>query len=109
MFQVFNSSSNKFDTKTWRDIRVGDIIIVNKGEYIPADLLFLSAENAEGICYIETMQLDGETNLKIKKALDETKGLRYDTLGQFAGQHGSGTQAAKLQLLTHIRHDSPAG
>jgi hypothetical protein len=27
------------------------------------------------------MQLDGETNLKIKKALDETKGFNRDSLG----------------------------
>ncbi len=35
-----------------------------------------AAETEEGLCYIETMNLDGETNLKIKKAMDETKGLR---------------------------------
>lgn len=64
---------------------MGDIIIVHKNHYIPADLLFLSAENEEGICYIETMQLDGETNLKIKKALDETKDMREATMGQFVG------------------------
>jgi phospholipid-transporting ATPase len=64
---------------------VGDIIIVHKNHYIPADLLFLSAENDEGICYIETMQLDGETNLKIKKALDETKDMREETIGHFVG------------------------
>jgi magnesium-transporting ATPase (P-type) len=42
----------------------------------------LSAENDEGLCYIETMQLDGETNLKIKKALDETKGFNRDSLAE---------------------------
>jgi len=72
-------------TKTWKDVRVGDIIIVRKNHYFPADLLFLSAENEEGICYIETMQLDGETNLKIKKALDETKDMREATIGKFHG------------------------
>jgi hypothetical protein len=39
----------------------------------------------EGICYIETMQLDGETNLKIKKALDETKVLRHASIADFRG------------------------
>ncbi|WIA12055.1 hypothetical protein OEZ85_012134 [Tetradesmus obliquus] len=83
--QVFNTDVGQFETRTWRDIHVGDIIIVHKGENFPADLLFLSAENEEGICYIETMQLDGETNLKIKKALDETKDLRHHSIGHFAG------------------------
>ena len=40
--------------------------------YFPADLVLLSSSNPEGMCYIETMNLDGETNLKIKKALSET-------------------------------------
>lgn len=85
LWQVFDAEGSHFVTKTWKDVRVGDIIIVHKNHYIPADLLFLSAENEEGICYIETMQLDGETNLKIKKALDETKDMREETIGQFQG------------------------
>jgi hypothetical protein len=38
----------------------------------PADLVLLSSANPEGIAYIETMNLDGETNLKLKKALKAT-------------------------------------
>ncbi|GAB2229432.1 hypothetical protein Droror1_Dr00023573 [Drosera rotundifolia] len=38
----------------------------------PADLLFLASTNADGVCYIETSNLDGETNLKIRKALKKT-------------------------------------
>jgi phospholipid-transporting ATPase len=52
-------------------------------EYFPADVLFLTAENEEGTCYVETMGLDGETNLKIKKALDETKDYRHANLTDF--------------------------
>jgi phospholipid-transporting ATPase len=85
VLQVFIPDQGCFGTRTWKDVCVGDIIIVHKNHYIPADLLFLSAENEEGICYIETMQLDGETNLKIKKALDETKDMREETIGQFVG------------------------
>lgn len=48
-------------------------------------MLFLGAENEEGTCYIETMQLDGETNLKIKKAVDHTKHHNPHTLGSFLG------------------------
>ena len=40
--------------------------------YLPADMVLLSSSNPEGVCYIETMNLDGETNLKIKKALQDT-------------------------------------
>lgn len=56
---------------------------VLKDEYFPADLLLLSSDNMEGICYIESMNLDGETNLKIKKACNETKGLSRSTVSSF--------------------------
>lgn len=109
-WQVFDSSARHFITKTWRDIQVGDVIIVKKGEYFPADLLFLSAENTEGICYVETMQLDGETNLKIRKSLDETKDLRHDSIGNFAGRSiasctsasYSGAEWCQQKLLQHL-------
>jgi magnesium-transporting ATPase (P-type) len=45
--------------------------------------VFLSGENEDGLCYIETMQLDGETNLKIKKAPDATKHLTSKSLAAF--------------------------
>lgn len=46
-----------------------------KDEYFPADLVLLSSSYEDGICYVETMNLDGETNLKLKHALDITASL----------------------------------
>jgi phospholipid-transporting ATPase len=45
---------------------------IKQDSYFPADLLFLSSTNPDGVCYIETANLDGETNLKIRKALEKT-------------------------------------
>jgi phospholipid-translocating ATPase len=52
----------------WKDIRVGDIIGLRRDEPIPADLVILHSKGQDGVAYIETMALDGETNLKSKRA-----------------------------------------
>ncbi|KAK0573029.1 hypothetical protein LWI29_002038 [Acer saccharum] len=56
----------------WKKLQVGDIVRVKQDDFFPADLLLLASANADGVCYIETANLDGETNLKIRKALEKT-------------------------------------
>lgn len=51
----------------WRDIKVGDVIKLERDEPVPADIVLLHADGPNGIAYIETMALDGETNLKSKQ------------------------------------------
>ncbi len=45
---------------------VGDLIRINKNERVPADILILQTSETKGECFIETKNLDGETNLKHK-------------------------------------------
>jgi phospholipid-translocating ATPase len=49
-------------------LRVGNVVQIKENEYFPADLLILSSSGKEGLCYVETKNLDGENNLKHKKA-----------------------------------------
>lgn len=67
-----------FVEKQWQDIKVGDIVKILKDQFFPADLLLLGAmnkiEGKEGVtraseCYVQTKNLDGETNLKSKPTL----------------------------------------
>ncbi|XP_047315904.1 putative phospholipid-transporting ATPase 9 [Impatiens glandulifera] len=71
-----------FDYKKWKDLRVGDIVKVEKDEYFPADLILLSSSYDEAICYVETTNLDGETNLKLKQALEVTSNHNEDSMFQ---------------------------
>ncbi|XP_042005369.1 phospholipid-transporting ATPase 3-like [Salvia splendens] len=57
---------------SWKQLQVGDIIRVNQDGFFPADLIFLASTNPDGVCYVETANLDGETNLKIRKAPERT-------------------------------------
>ncbi|AQK84042.1 Putative phospholipid-transporting ATPase 9 [Zea mays] len=67
-----------FEESKWKNIKVGDVIKVEKDNFFPADMILLSSNYPDGICYVETMNLDGETNLKIKQALKVTLDLHED-------------------------------
>ncbi|GME68297.1 unnamed protein product [[Candida] boidinii] len=50
----------------WKNVKVGDIVKLECDEWLPCDILLLSSTNDMGEAFIETMALDGETNLKSK-------------------------------------------
>ncbi|KAL9002033.1 MAG: hypothetical protein Q9188_005018 [Gyalolechia gomerana] len=62
------SSSKQWKTIKWKDLRVGDVVKLVRNEAAPADLMVLHAKGLNDVAYIETMALDGETNLKSKQA-----------------------------------------
>eukprot|EP00002_Diphylleia_rotans_P034571 TRINITY_DN743_c0_g1_i4.p1 TRINITY_DN743_c0_g1~~TRINITY_DN743_c0_g1_i4.p1 ORF type:complete len:1152 (-),score=276.77 TRINITY_DN743_c0_g1_i4:216-3671(-) len=64
--------------RPWKNVYVGDIIKLKSEQQIPADMVLLSSSDPTGICYIETANLDGEINLKLRQALTPIMGLQTD-------------------------------
>ncbi|XP_056294685.1 phospholipid-transporting ATPase IA isoform X2 [Pseudoliparis swirei] len=56
----------------WEKLAVGEVVRAANGDHLPADLVILSSSEPQGMCYIETSNLDGETNLKIRQGLQMT-------------------------------------
>lgn len=59
---------SSFQEIEWKNIRVGNIVKVMENQYFPCDVLLVGGSLPKGICYVETKNLDGETNLKHKQA-----------------------------------------
>ncbi|XP_020583665.1 probable phospholipid-transporting ATPase 4 [Phalaenopsis equestris] len=73
-----HTEEGQFGYRSCQKILVGDVVKVEKDQFFPADLLLLSSSYEDGICYVETMNLDGETNLKVKRSLEVTLPLDDD-------------------------------
>lgn len=57
----------KFMTKKWSEVVTGDIIRLRNRDMIPADMVMVASSTAGGLVYVSTANLDGETNLKLRK------------------------------------------
>ncbi|ESN91643.1 hypothetical protein HELRODRAFT_96328 [Helobdella robusta] len=59
-------------------IKVGDLIIVEKDQRVPADMVLVRTSDKHGTCFIRTDQLDGETDWKLRVAIPSTQRLNSD-------------------------------
>jgi phospholipid-translocating ATPase len=64
---------------TWEDLRVGDFVRITDHESIPADILICATSEDENVAFVETKNLDGETNLKSRNAVPALTHLRNAT------------------------------
>ncbi|KAG7489375.1 phospholipid-transporting ATPase ID-like [Solea senegalensis] len=78
----------KLRSEKWMNVQVGDIIKLENNQFVTADLLLLSSSEPLNLVYIETAELDGETNLKVRQALTVTGDLGDDVekLADFNGE-----------------------
>jgi phospholipid-translocating ATPase len=69
------SGQAKWERTLWKKLEVGDIVLLRDNSQIPADILVLSTSDPEGVCFVETKNLDGETNLKPRKSIQATANI----------------------------------
>ena len=55
----------------WHQVKTGQLLRVKKNEFFPADMVVLATSEPKNMCFVETKNLDGETNLKHKMAPKE--------------------------------------
>ncbi|KAJ3372819.1 hypothetical protein GGF31_001356 [Allomyces arbusculus] len=71
-----STTTPEWATTKWKHVQVGDIVRLHNNESVPADIAILSTSELDGMAYIETKSLDGETNLKIRRGPTETSWIR---------------------------------
>ena len=67
----------RFKRDYWKSVQVGDFVRIYNEEEIPADVIILSTSDPDGACYVETKNLDGETNLKVRQAVHAGRSVRH--------------------------------
>lgn len=79
--ETFVIQSGEFRPKRWKDIQAGEVVKISSEETIPCDMVLLGTSDPSGIAYIQTMNLDGESNLKTRYARQETNKLVQEAEG----------------------------
>ena len=64
--RVSRTEQGIFKLISWSFVKVGQVVKVRRDEYFPADIVLINSNDPQGIWYVETKNLDGETNLKYK-------------------------------------------
>ncbi|KAJ3117734.1 hypothetical protein HDU96_005864 [Phlyctochytrium bullatum] len=55
----------------WEEVKVGDFVFLRDNDPIPADTIIISTSEPDCVCYVETKNLDGETNLKVRRGISD--------------------------------------
>ena len=79
--EIVNADSSTLKCK-WRKLRPGDFVRLELNAVIPADIILLKSSDPQNICFVETANLDGESNLKQKEIVLDPNSDQF-CLGNF--------------------------
>uniref|UniRef100_A0A8B9K1T2 Phospholipid-transporting ATPase n=1 Tax=Astyanax mexicanus TaxID=7994 RepID=A0A8B9K1T2_ASTMX len=66
---AYDRKQRRYVERRWAEVCVGDVVRLCCNEIIPADMVLLHSSDTNGVCHIETANLDGETNLKQRQVV----------------------------------------
>eukprot|EP00735_Rhodelphis_limneticus_P005718 TRINITY_DN176_c0_g1::TRINITY_DN176_c0_g1_i1::g.14221::m.14221 TRINITY_DN176_c0_g1::TRINITY_DN176_c0_g1_i1::g.14221 ORF type:complete len:1183 (-),score=385.96,sp/P98200/AT8A2_MOUSE/35.68/0.0,E1-E2_ATPase/PF00122.15/5.9e-19,HAD/PF12710.2/9.4e-15,Hydrolase/PF00702.21/1.3e-09,Hydrolase_like2/PF13246.1/5.3e-10,Hydrolase_3/PF08282.7/0.00032,Cation_ATPase_C/PF00689.16/3.5,Cation_ATPase_C/PF00689.16/3.1 TRINITY_DN176_c0_g1_i1:31-3282(-) len=74
---IVHRQTGNFHAVKWHEVKMGDIVKVERDQPVPADMVFLASQpmgehGDNSLCYVTTAQLDGENSLKTRRAPKET-------------------------------------
>ncbi|KAI1699210.1 cation transport ATPase (P-type) domain-containing protein [Ditylenchus destructor] len=70
---VWDCEKKRFRKTWWEHLLVGDLIHVSCDQQIPADMVIVRSSDPHGAVFVETSNLDGESNLKQRTVLTSCK------------------------------------
>jgi P-type E1-E2 ATPase len=70
----------------WSQIKVGTLVKIEKDTEFPADILLLKSSRDNGVAMVDTLNLDGESNLKEKAAFPKIQELDEQQIQDFDGE-----------------------
>ncbi|KAK7335475.1 hypothetical protein VNO80_27343 [Phaseolus coccineus] len=68
-----------------QDIHVGNIVWLRENDEVPCDLVLIGTSDPQGVCYVETAALDGETDLKTRVIPSACAGIDVELLHKIKG------------------------
>lgn len=74
--KTLDESSHQLVDNTSKNLKVGQILKVTEGEEFPADLMLVSSSLADGTCYVNTANLDGEAAPKVRISAVQLMNMR---------------------------------
>lgn len=63
---IVDQQTKSQKTIKWKDLKVGDVVLLHDKEVVPADILVLATNGDNGNAFCSTATLDGERTLKVK-------------------------------------------